>query len=31
MERIAQLIIMPYLPFEFEETDELSTTKRGDG
>lgn len=31
MERIAQLVIMPYLPVEFEETDELSETKRGSG
>lgn len=31
MERIAQLVIMPYLPVEFEEVDELSETKRGDG
>lgn len=29
MERIAQLVIMPYLPFEFEEATELSDTKRG--
>jgi len=30
-ERIAQLIILPYLPVEFEEVDELSETERGDG
>ena len=30
-ERIAQLIVMPYLPVEFEEVDELSETKRGIG
>ena len=29
MERIAQLIVMPYIPFEFEEVDELSDTERG--
>lgn len=29
MERIAQLVIMPYLPFEFEEVTELSDTERG--
>ena len=29
MERIAQLVIMPYLPFEFEEVKELSDTERG--
>lgn len=28
-ERIAQLVIMPYLSVEFEETEELSDTKRG--
>lgn len=31
MERIAQLVIVPYLPVEFEEVDELTETKRGDG
>lgn len=31
MERIAQLVIVPYLPIEFEEVDELTETKRGDG
>lgn len=30
MERIAQLVIMPYLSFEFEEIDELSITERGE-
>ena len=28
--RIAQLVIMPYLPVEFVETDTLSDTERGD-
>lgn len=28
-ERIAQLVIMPYLSVEFNEVDELSTTNRG--
>lgn len=31
MERIAQLIIMPYLPVDFIEVDELSETVRGIG
>lgn len=31
MERIAQLVVMPYLPFEFEEVRELSDTERGEG
>lgn len=31
MERIAQLVVMPYLPVEFNEVDELSETKRGEG
>lgn len=31
MERIAQLVIIPYLPVEFEETDELSHTEREKG
>lgn len=31
MERVAQLIIMPYLPVEFEEVDTLSDTVRGEG
>lgn len=30
-ERIAQLLILPYLPFSLEVTDELSETERGDG
>ena len=30
-EKIAQMIVMPYLPLEFEETEELSDTARGDG
>lgn len=30
-ERIAQLVIMPYLPCEYIEIDELTNTKRGDG
>lgn len=30
-ERIAQLILMPYIPMEFEEAEELDGTKRGDG
>jgi dUTP pyrophosphatase len=30
-ERIAQLVILPFLPVEFEETDELSSTDRGTG
>lgn len=30
-ERIAQLVIMPYLPVEFCEVDELSETERGAG
>lgn len=30
-ERIAQLVIMPYLPVEFEEVTELTDTERGDG
>lgn len=30
-ERIAQLILMPYIPMTFEEADDLSETKRGDG
>lgn len=31
MERIAQLVVMPYLPVEFTEVDELSDTDRGNG
>lgn len=30
MERIAQLIVIPYLPIDFVEVDELSDTERGD-
>ncbi|MGB4661319.1 MAG: dUTP diphosphatase [Mobilitalea sp.] len=30
-ERIAQLVVMPYLPVEFQETDELDATERGSG
>ena len=30
-ERIAQLILMPYIPMVFKEVDELSETARGDG
>ena len=30
-DRIAQLVIIPYLPVDFEEADELSDTERGDG
>ena len=30
-ERIAQLVILPFLSVEFEETDELSETERGNG
>ena len=30
-ERVAQLILMPYIPMVFEEVDELSETKRGAG
>lgn len=30
-DRIAQLVVMPYLAVEFTEVDELSDTKRGDG
>ena len=30
-ERIAQLILMPYIPMMFEEVDELSDTDRGTG
>lgn len=31
MERIAQLVIMPYLSVEFNEVDELNETERGTG
>lgn len=30
-ERIAQLVVMPYLSVDFEEVKELTDTKRGDG
>jgi dUTP pyrophosphatase len=30
-ERIAQLVVIPYLMFDFVEVDELSNTARGDG
>ena len=30
-EKIAQMIVLPYLPLEFEETDDLSDTARGAG
>lgn len=30
-ERIAQLVIMPYIPADFKEVAELEYTKRGDG
>lgn len=30
-DRIAQLVILPYIPVEFEEVDTLDETKRGDG
>jgi dUTP pyrophosphatase len=30
-DRIAQIIIIPHPPIEFEEADELSDTERGDG
>lgn len=30
-ERIAQMVVMPYLPVEFEETEELTDTQRGAG
>lgn len=30
-DRIAQLVVMPYLSCEFEESDELSLTQRGEG
>ena len=29
-ERIAQLVVLPYLPVTFEEVDELTDTERGD-
>ena len=30
-ERIAQLVLLPFLPMEFEEVDALADTERGDG
>lgn len=30
-DRIAQLIIMPFIPVQFDVVDELSETERGDG
>ena len=30
-EKIAQMIVMPYMMLEFEEAEELSTTARGEG
>lgn len=30
-DRIAQLVLMPFIPMEFEEVEELSETVRGDG
>lgn len=30
-ERIAQLVVLPYIPVKFEEVDKLSDTERGDG
>ncbi len=30
-ERVAQLVILPYLDVDFEEAEELSNTQRGDG
>jgi dUTP pyrophosphatase len=30
-DRVAQIMIIPHPPIEFEETDELSDTERGDG
>jgi len=30
-DRIAQMIVMPYLPVTFRETEELDETQRGDG
>ena len=31
MERIAQLVVIPYLPVAFKEVEEISDTKRGSG
>ena len=30
-ERIAQLVVLPFIPIEFEVVNELTDTKRGDG
>jgi dUTP pyrophosphatase len=30
-ERIAQIMIIPYPPIEFEEVEELNNTERGEG
>lgn len=30
-ERLAQLVVVPFLPLEFNEVDELEETERGDG
>lgn len=30
-DRIAQMILLPYISMEFTEVDELTTTERGDG
>lgn len=30
-ERIGQLVVLPYLPIEFEEVEELESTERGEG
>jgi dUTP pyrophosphatase len=30
-ERIAQMVVMPYLSVEFEEVEELNETERGEG
>ena len=30
-ERIAQMILMPYIPMAFKEVEELNDTKRGEG
>lgn len=30
-ERIAQLVVLPYIPIEFKEVDKLSDTERGLG
>lgn len=30
-ERIAQLVVMPYIPVKFNVVDELSSTERGSG